>query len=656
MNEQMVNVNYDNYQKKTNNKSVLYIIIIVLLLFIIGAAILLLNTNTKKEYSRTIMIYMVGSDLESKHGSATASIDGIKYEKIKDKNINVLMIAGGSSYWHNDYIDKEETSIYKLTENGFVKDKTQDILNMGDPDTLTDFINYVYENYKSDKYELIFWDHGGAIDGSEYDELSYNRDSLAYQDNLSLQELNSALSKTEFNKNNKLELIFFSTCLNGSLEVANTFKDYTDYVVASEEVTLGNPYSSELRFINNIEKSDNAVEIGKKYISSYKDVISLIKAINVSDEAIYSTYSIVKTASLEKLNDALSDFFEDIEVADNFSKISKTRANLFQYGSQTDIYDMVDLYNLIDELSELDSKKAEKLKKELENTIVYNWATDSQSRGLSIYFPYKGSKSIKQYFMKIYNNIDGLTNYRNFIQTFNNMKMSGNTKKTVEFNRELNVSNSSTQEADFTLELTNEQLENYASAQYVVYRDNKDGYYRPIYVGKNVTVDGNKLKTSIRNKQLKVVSKTNPNESMILTLFETDDNDKFTKYNVSVILEDFRKDPWVFDHADINILYNKENKDIQIINVMYTNDTFASSLAANIDDYEAIAFSLSSGWSILDENGKIVGDGVVSGFETEPNDFQFELEQFDDNYDYYCVFIITDIYGNKSSTKLVKMK
>ena len=132
------------------NKKVLIIIItsIVLLLFgVVASAIVLINSN----HSRTVMIYMVGSDLESGNPYGLASIDlkSIDYNKIKNNNVNVVMIAGGAKKWNNTYISSNETSIFELKENGFQKVKQQEVKNMGKDQTLSEFLSFVHQNYKT---------------------------------------------------------------------------------------------------------------------------------------------------------------------------------------------------------------------------------------------------------------------------------------------------------------------------------------------------------------------------------------------------------------------------------------------------------------------------------------------------------------------------
>ena len=62
--------------KNGNNKKILLIFIILILIFL--SIILTYNLVFKeKKITRTIMIYMVGADLESKSGLATTDLNGI---------------------------------------------------------------------------------------------------------------------------------------------------------------------------------------------------------------------------------------------------------------------------------------------------------------------------------------------------------------------------------------------------------------------------------------------------------------------------------------------------------------------------------------------------------------------------------------------------
>ena len=104
-------------EQKKSNKNVLYIILVVILIVVIVVeGGLILNkmqdkdvTDNSKPGSRTIMIYMVGADLESSNGIASFDLSTIDYKKTSAEDTKVVLIAGGSKQWNN--VDVDETSI-----------------------------------------------------------------------------------------------------------------------------------------------------------------------------------------------------------------------------------------------------------------------------------------------------------------------------------------------------------------------------------------------------------------------------------------------------------------------------------------------------------------------------------------------------------------
>ena len=645
-----------NYSKKRNSIIIIIlssVIIMLLAVFIVIA----FSGKSKVNLSRTIMIYMVGADLESENGLATVDLNEINYNLMDNQNINVLLVAGGSKKWHNDYIKTSETSIYKLTSSGFSKIKEQSLQNMGDSEVLSNFINYVYDNYKTDKYDLIFWNHGGAIIGSEFDDLS--------GDNLSLLEMKKSLSNTPFNQNNKLETVMFRTCLNGTIEVADVFTDYSDYLVASEEVTNGYRLEGMLKFINGIKSDDTGYDVSKKFIDSYKNMMrnlnSMLYSLGADETYIYSTYSIVDLTKVKKLENSINDFFSSINLSQNYNEIGRVRSNLYQYAQDEDAYDMVDLYNLVYELKSLNPSKADIVLNNIQSTVLYNWATNSKSRGISIYFPFNGNKQEIAYFLDIYADFDSLYDYNKFINNFNTIKNSNVTSYSYLDNK--TVVDTKDKEADFTLELTDEQVESFAKASFIVFKNTHDDYYYPVYRGNNLKLSGNKLQANIKDRQLKAVSTVDGTEN-IVTLIEDEYTDDYIKYTALLTLEDFSSEDifeWKYDAVKMSLIYDKLTGNTKIGSVIINNgdNDLPGIVAVNLNNYTNMVFA-SSSYKILDEFGNYtsdwVSDGVINGMEEKVDKVDFKLQNYDDGYDYYCVFYIYDTNNNVSYSKLVKLK
>lgn len=669
------NNGYGNYQYNQNNvikkKRSLKTVFVVACVVIIGLFLIFSGKNITKnrdvDYERTIMIYMVGADLESGNlGLATFDLDGIDYNKLNEQNTKVVLIAGGSTSWHNNYINSNETSIYELTENGYEVVKKQDMKNMGEAVVLSDFLNYSYENYKSKKYDLVFWNHGLGVFGSESDEI--------YDDYLFLSEISSALKNSPFSRDNKMELVLFRTCLNGTIEVADTLKDYSNYMIASQEITNGFYGNSFLKVLNNITKNDDGKKIGTMIVDGYMDYIDYsVQMYGSSFSDIYSTYSVIDLSKLDKLETSINEFFSSINVSTNYNEISRVRANLLQYGSADPSYDSVDLYNLVYNLKDLSPTKAQNVFDAFQQVIVYNVSTDERSKGLSVYFPYKGETEFKSNVLSIVYNFNDLSEYKSFISSFNSLQSSSSYKTAFTTNN-ISIDRNNT-ESDFSLELTDEQKENYSRAIYLVFRDNKDGTYLPVYNSSSVTLDGNALKANIKDRQLKVIDSRDNSEN-IITLSEIDETDEYIKYKTHVTLEQLEatdiKD-FNFQAAEMNLILNKRDNTIQLGSISATNSSkdeekqetkqeFAVSLPkvsiVNLKDYSHVAF-VSSSYKILDSNGNYnnnwESDGVIKGLEVKVDNMEFKLQDYNDGYDYYAVFKIWDVNNNSYYSKLIKM-
>ena len=183
----------------------------------------------------TIMVYMTGSDLEGDYGAATADLwemmDALKVmeQEGKSPSLHVVVEAGGSTRWELDEMDGVPYARFSLTGDGISSMESMEIRNMGDADTLTDFINYGVRSYPANHYGLILWNHGGGPVGG------YGSDSHFDGDGLSLEEIREALGHSVM-ADSAFDFVAFDACLMGSVETAGCLDGYADYVIASPEL------------------------------------------------------------------------------------------------------------------------------------------------------------------------------------------------------------------------------------------------------------------------------------------------------------------------------------------------------------------------------------------------------------------------------------
>ncbi len=105
----------------------------------------------------TLMIYLCGSDLESEGSMASMNLEEMCNASIPE-DVNVLVETGGSSAWNWDGISADALGRYQIVDGDLEEVETVELASMGDPATLTDFIQWGISNYPSEHYGVILWD------------------------------------------------------------------------------------------------------------------------------------------------------------------------------------------------------------------------------------------------------------------------------------------------------------------------------------------------------------------------------------------------------------------------------------------------------------------------------------------------------------------
>ena len=523
--------NYKIKQDKRKNKfiPILYSFLTIVILITIT---LLIISNISFKKKRTFMIYMVGSDLESNGSFATFDLNDITNSNIDLKNNNVILMIGGSKKWHN-FVNENEIGIYELQKSGFKKINNYPVTNMATSKSLSFFLNLVYKDYKSEKYDLIFWNHGLGAAGLESDEIS--------EDFIDLIELDDAFKNSNFN-NEKLELIIFNNCLSGNYQFANVMSKYAEYMVGSEEVMYVSALIDRLNFLEKVKKEDTGYDIGKYYIDISDE--SMKRLNELSYQKYDSTLSIIDLRNMNNLNKTVNEFISSIDLSKDYYGISRARYNTYTYSKSANyVYDTVDLYELVEELEPYsnDTKLANKLKNEIKNTVKYNSAINSHSNGLSIYFPYYGGTNNIEIHLYLFNKLwdDGYTSFiSNYYESNSNKKRANRADSNLNINK---LTNEIFLDADeISLELTDDEKSNYQRANIYLFKKNSDNLYTLALKSSNIELENGKLKYKIKGiikNNDDIVSLVDGDEQYVYS--QTDGIDTISKIkiddNVSII-------------------------------------------------------------------------------------------------------------------------
>lgn len=145
-------------------------------------------------------------------------------------------------------------------------------LNMGDPETLDSFIQYVKEKLEADSYSLYFGAHGTGY-GTDSGSDSINHTSSLqvesdFSGNFNLLEISEIATSLE--SNNGVDLLVFDACNMGNIENIYELRNSTDFVIASP-VTIYGPGNDYRALINNLYSSsvENIEDLTRATLESY---------------------------------------------------------------------------------------------------------------------------------------------------------------------------------------------------------------------------------------------------------------------------------------------------------------------------------------------------------------------------------------------------
>jgi len=349
--------------------------------------------NVKAQDSRwTIMVYLdADNNLED-----VAITDFNEMESVgSTDSVNIIVqfdrIAGYDDT-NGDWTDTRRFRVLHDTSSTEISTEPVEIMgekNMGDPETLTEFIDWSVSNYPADNYALIFWNHGGgwrSVNENSSDTKAPGNNPFTKDvcfdntsdDYLSNYEVSEAISMSSI----RPEIIAFDACLMGMIEVAYQLRDLAEIMVASEDLVPWDGYNYK-SFLNEL-------------VNDHNMSADTLSSILVKTYGEYYEYSDVTNAAInlkkirnitEKLDTLIINIIDNGTV---WEKVGQARGNTQSF----DLYDYFDLWSLADllEISIADNKikdAADSLKNAISDAVIENYASDyyNYARGLSIYFP-----------------------------------------------------------------------------------------------------------------------------------------------------------------------------------------------------------------------------------------------------------------------------
>lgn len=630
----------------------------------------------------TVMMYVVGSDLESENGLASSDIGEILNSKLDLKHINFLIYTGGAKGWRTAISNKINT-VYQVVENDGVRQlaqisRTESPADMGDPAQLSAFLDFAYQNFPAKQFGLICWDHGGGPNqGFGYDE--------NYEDFLELSEIAAAFEASPFKGTNKLSWIGFDACLMGSVEVGDTLKDYADYLIASEELEPGSGW--DYGFLSDIRATDSAEAIAKACIDRFCAGASgtvldslgseLSQGLNLQTPM---TLSCVDLRTIEPLNQAVDALFGAMEgslQSENLLTLTYQRQSLYAFGSSAAAEggaepDLVDIGELAEVCRTDYPAEAEAVNRALSDYVVYQQSTVDQAVGVSIYYPFTGLYTFYyQGGCDSYRNYTASPQYVRYIQSFTDRCFSGVTLSDNSVSRNTSaLSNAATDEKTITVNLTGEQKKTFSKAYVNVLEkfEDKSNYwnndYVPLLLDYQITPDENGNLSF--DSDMAVPVHVNGAEQFPLPMRQVLSSAQRSTYQTLTMLliaapETMPDTAW--EAVYLSAAYADISDDLRITSIRYADKTGHSLGKNDIDpeDWNYYESFMETRMPTYNDDGALL---PFSEWE-ERDSYLMMYASFDRNMslkmvplsqcergEYYYQVIIEDIYGNRQSSEL----
>ena len=315
--------------------------------------------------STTVMVYMIGSNLESDYGAATDDLEEMLAAEYE--NVNIVIQTGGAKYWYMDGIANKKVQRFHIEDGELVELDNLGKMSMSTPDALTDFVSFAAEEYPAEEYVLVLWDHGGGI------PVGFGYDEVFPDDYLVDVELGQALDDAGVH----FGAVVFDACNMCTLEVAMAIMDNADYMVAAESYVNG----IGIYYTDWLNQTSSAQEY---LVQDYCETIVADYMDSLDEEGLVGSMSVIKLSKIDEVYDAYVDYIASVaDAVDNggYESYYAARGNCGYYEGT----DSVDLCTLC---TQFDTDYATPLFNSVVNAVVYTESDINYGHGITAYSPY----------------------------------------------------------------------------------------------------------------------------------------------------------------------------------------------------------------------------------------------------------------------------
>ena len=262
-------------------------------------------------------------------------------------------------------------------------------VDMGNPNSLIEFVQWAQENYPAKKYFIDVWDHGSGwhllSDGVTARDISWDD----YTNNsISTEELGAAMREIARVLGQKVSLYGSDACLMAMAEVGTEMADAAEVMVGSQETEPGDGWAYDgilQRLVANPEA--DARGLGAMVVEAY--AASYTGGTQGTDDVTQSAFDLTKSREFFAAVGNLGAQLRKLEKADRAKAVKAMGDALNFYYS--DYVDMGDFLAQLEKtrIAAIDSAVVAEARQAIDSYVVANAATGKYraSKGVSIWGP-----------------------------------------------------------------------------------------------------------------------------------------------------------------------------------------------------------------------------------------------------------------------------
>lgn len=610
----------------------------------------------ESDYTKcAVMVYVVGSNLESANGLATKDIEEMIDSDYDEDLMDIYLCTGGASKWHTSEIDEDEIAVYKLESGKLDKLDTINTSTMASPNTLQSFINIAYEDTDCDCYDLVLWNHGGGA------VVGFGADENAYYQAMTMPEIGTAIGGSNLIKSGRrFEFIGFDACLMGMLEVATTLDDYANYLIASEELIPGMGWDytclGAITDSGDFRGENSAQIIIDAYAKFYKEETRFHGDYSLACMDLSKTGKVV-----ESFNLLSADGIDELTSGD-YSVVARARANTKAFGRMGGqaIYDTIDLYNLAENLEKEYPDSADAVKNSIDEMVVYYKSNIQRSHGVAVYFP-NDNKEFAEQWLEDYSEIECCDSYKIFLDGYVTV-LNGESIAEWDIDDQIAQQNPNVK-GQYTLKLTDDQAATYSHSSVYIWKKNEeehDMYFCCMIEGDVELLDDNTLQAQFDDKEFYLSN--GAGQETTFTMREVSRYNDVITYEGNLFI--YSPDYMNLDTATLTVRVDDQHPNGEIISIYENVDVDETNMFPQAKPYVFEDGCHISGF-LFHRQVKFNADGSVAPFDewTTPYmylsddieydgilDTEFKMNDELEEGSYFCLFNVVDTQGNLYSS------